>query len=130
MFKKLAFGVLTTLALTSTAYADTCPSAASFYKENGEFKVAGPNGLLTVDVDPTSVSGDDIKKLIFSGARLKDKDNSNARVVCQYLSTLSKADTSASLVLATGKPTQPDGGNWKGDDCDPKAGDLNKCAFK
>ncbi|KII31709.1 hypothetical protein [Pseudomonas fluorescens] len=131
MLKKLTAGALIALALSTTAYAATCPSASSFTKKNdGTFKVSGPTKELTVDVDPASTSESAAQALKFTAARIKDKDSNDARVVCQYEDGKMKPDVAASLVWPTGKPTAGDGGNWQGDDCATEDGDVQKCAFK
>lgn len=131
MLNKLIAGASIALVLSTTAYAGTCPSASSFTKKNdGTFKVSGPSGELTVSVDPTTTSESAAQALEFTAARIKDKDSNDARVVCQYEDGKFKPDIGASLVWPTKKPTVGDGGNWQGDDCATKDGDVQKCAFK
>ncbi|MDI2141612.1 MULTISPECIES: hypothetical protein [unclassified Pseudomonas] len=130
MLKQLTVAVLTTLAFAGTAYADTCPLASSFNKVASGYEVAGPNGPEAVEVDPSNASETDVKSLKFTAARLKEKDGNSARVVCQYEDGKTPVDIAATTVWRTGKPTQTDGGNWQGDDCATKDGDVHKCAFK
>ncbi|MFM9381569.1 hypothetical protein [Pseudomonas sp. UV AK001] len=124
MLKKAAFGVLTTMILVSTAYAETCPSASSFHKlGDGDYIVSGPTGAnLKVNVDP-DVDDATLKSLQFTSARLQDKDSSNAKVICRY----ENSTAGGSLGWPTGKPVQGAGNNWKGDDC--VGNDPSKCPF-
>ncbi|WP_225927574.1 hypothetical protein [Pseudomonas ekonensis] len=95
-------GVLTSIAMMGAANAATCPTLS--YTSSG--------------------GGED---LIFSSARLKDKDAASSVVICRYEGTEDQGATSS---LRLGVPVQATGSGWKGDDCAVTDGDATKCSFK
>ncbi|MBV4473157.1 hypothetical protein N8H74_00510 [Pseudomonas sp. B2M1-30] len=126
MLNKLAACCLTSLFLASTAYADTCPSPQSFTQDASGQIMAGKS---VVEVDPATTTLAEAKKLVFTAARIKDRNNNNARVICQYEDGKPKPDIGAILTVVVGKPITATSGNWSGDDCATKDGDEKKCSY-
>ncbi|AWA41858.1 hypothetical protein ACTJK3_03170 [Pseudomonas sp. 22105] len=132
MLKKTFAAALVTVALTSTAYAD-CPAVTTFIKlPDGRFVAQmNPELAIPVDVDPATASESEVRSLLFTAVRLKEKDDKdNARAVCQYEDGKKPSLLGASLVWKPGKPITPSGPNWKNDDCATKSGNVGDCPFQ
>ncbi|WP_150651689.1 DUF3757 domain-containing protein [Pseudomonas fluorescens] len=126
MLKKLTPCLLISAFLASTAHAESCPPGSSFHKlEEGIYTVTGLDGNpVKVNVMP-DVDQPTLKSLKFTSARLLNKENSSAKVICRYEN--STAGGSLGVELPTGKPVTGAGANWSGNDC--VADDELKCAF-
>lgn len=123
ILKNMVAGVLTTMALMSTAYAATCPEASSIMKTASGYTAPGPNGTQQiVNVIPDDAT--ELKSLKFTSARLQDKDSNGSVVICRYEGD---GDLGASTGWRTGAPVKGTGSNWKSDDC--VANDPAKCSF-
>jgi len=119
MLKSVVAGVLASLSLMGTAYAETCPAASSIHKTASGYSAPGPdNKPLAVTVKGAAA----LESLKFTSARLKDNDSTASVVICRY-----EGDLGASTGVKIGVPVRGTGTNWKGDDCE--ANDPAQCSF-
>ncbi|MDI3401368.1 hypothetical protein QLG12_24365 [Pseudomonas sp. V88_4] len=131
MLKKTFAAALVAAALTSTAYAD-CPTARTFLKlPDGRFVAqVNPELAIPLEVDPATASESEVRSLLFTAVRLKEKGEATARAVCQYEDGNNRPSLAASLVWKPGYPITPSGPNWKNDECATKSGNVGDCPFQ